>query len=185
MRLFKMKITHLRMLSNMRPSTKKELTKLLIQDSKIALTLRSSSNAMIGASTALSVNSGNSLRLYRNVERSDANNLSCCGKSSRSSLSSSMRPARFDRLPRSNGAARNLVTLRLGNLLFPTKDSLCKRRTLRGYKSAAFSRKRKEIWARRSRSWNTDARMATELPSCRAALTQVRSWSPKGEGGTS
>ena len=169
----------------MRPSTLKELTKLLIQDSKIALTLRSSSNAMMGASIALSVNSGNSLRLYRNVERSDAKNSSCCGKSSRSSLSSSMRAAGPERLPRSNGAARNLVTLRLGNLLLPTKDSLCKRSTLRGYKSAAFSRKRKEIWARRSRSWNTDARMATELPSCRAALTQVRSWSPKGKEGTS
>jgi len=25
--------------------------------------------------------------------------------------------------------------------------------------------------------------MATELPSCRAALTQVRSWSPKGKEG--
>lgn len=150
----------------------------------MALTLRSSSNAMIGASIALSVNSGNSFRLYRNVERSDANNSSCCGKSSRSGLSSSMCPGP-ERLPRSNGAARNLASLRLGNLLLPTKDPLCKRRTLRGYKSAAFSRKRKEIWARRSRSWNTDARMATELPSCRAALTQVRSWSPKGKEGTS
>lgn len=167
------------MLSNMRPSTEKELTKLMIQDIKVALTLRSSSNAMMGASTALSVNSGNSLRLYRNVERSDANNSSCSGKSSRSSLSSSIRLAGIERLPRSNGTARNLASLRLGNLLFPTRDSLCRRRTLRGYKSAAFSRKRKEIWARRSRSWNTDARIATELPSCRAALTQVRSWSPK------
>lgn len=129
---------------------------------------------MMGESTALSVNSGNSFRLYRNVERSEAKSSSCCGKSSKSSLSSSMPPG--ERLPRSK-EARKRASRRLGNLLRPTRDSLCTRRTLRGYKSAAFSRKRKDIWARRSRSWNTEARMATELPSCRAALTQVRSWS--------
>ena len=38
-----------------------------------------------------------------------------------------------------------LASLRLGNLLRPTRDSLGRRKTLRGYKSAAFSRKRKDI----------------------------------------
>jgi hypothetical protein len=136
---------------------------------------------MMGASTALSVNSGNSLRLYEKRREIRREQLELLWEILKVKLIEFQ--ANVDHVL---GAARNLASLRLGNLA-PAHQRflLANAEPSVGTKSAAFSRKRKEIG-------RGDRGVGTRRPGWRrsfqaagSALTQVRSWSPKGKEGTS
>jgi hypothetical protein len=130
--------------------------------------LRSPSNVTIEAFTASSVNSGNSFKQCRKVTTSCASNPSCFGKSSGSGGSRTTGR-------RACGGARCLPRRREVGMAGLLSDSFGGRETLRGNKSAAFSRNRYSMIVNRSRRLNIDERIPTEEPSCRAALEKLRS----------
>lgn len=113
-----------------------------------------------------SVNSGNSFKDLRKFVTSRENPASWSGKSS-ASISGTTGRAMC-------GRARCLTLLRLLLLGF-TIASFAWRETLRGKRSAAFSRKRKSTEAMRFLSWNEEERSPTDEPSCREALAKFRS----------
>ena len=112
-----------------------------------------------------SVNSGNSLRQSRKVMTSSANPSSCSGKDSTST--SSFNPG--------DATCADAFCFRRGRKCVLISSSRDRRWTLRGNKSAAFSRNRWRMRTRRSRRWNDDDRIPTELPSCRAELAKFLS----------
>lgn len=133
-------------------------------------TFKSPSSDRIDELTASSVNSGNSFKQSKNVITSVANNRSCSGKSSRSISSKAALTIWVDA-----PASRDLfLSCRTAGLTGSDRSSAV---IFRGNKSAAFSRNRKIICARRSRRWKAEERIPTELPSWRAALAKLRSYS--------
>ena len=143
-------------------------------------TFKSASNAFIELFTTSSVNSGNSLRLFRKDLISFANASSCSGKSS---TVNSLPPAGI--VGRAMWGNFLLWKLRFRFPVAPEDSSVrcfwstswstdCLW-TRVGNKSAAFSRKMKRTWTIRSRRWKADESIPTEDPSCLVAFAKLRS----------
>jgi hypothetical protein len=120
-----------------------------------------------------SVNSGNSFKHSKKVVTSRAKSSSSAGKLSGVKFPCTIGLATFAGVfcPRRRDWLSRMRFL-ISSTLFSSRWS---RWILRGKRSAAFSRKRKRTWVRRSRRWNAEDSMPTEDPSCLTAFAKPRS----------